>query len=185
MDTALDITLPVNGERVLQTADLRVVETGSNLRYEIDFDAFEAAITPQTKLFILCNPHNPLGRVWTRAELEKLAEICLRHDLIICADEIHSDLILEGKHIPIASLSPEIEARTITLLAPSKTFNVPGLGAGMAIIPNEPNPGPTPVPDLPPIDKPTPPIKEPEPDRLPDEEPNPNPDENDDPPRHM
>ncbi len=131
------LSAPANSERVLQTADLRAVESGTNLRYEIDFEAFEAAITPQTRLFILCNPHNPLGRVYTRAEQEKLAEICLRHDLIICSDEIHSDLILEGKHTPIASLSPEIEARTITLIAPSKTFNVPGLGCGIAIIPND------------------------------------------------
>ncbi len=131
------LSAPVNADRIVQTADLRVVESGSNLRYEIDFAAFEAAITPQTKLFILCNPHNPIGRVYTRAELQKLADICLRHDLIICSDEIHSDLILEGKHTPIASLSPEIAARTITLIAPSKTFNVPGLGCGIAIIPNE------------------------------------------------
>jgi cysteine-S-conjugate beta-lyase len=104
---------------------------------EIDFDAFEAAITPETRLFILCNPHNPVGRVFEGWELEKLAEICIRHNLIICSDEIHSDLIYSGyKHTPLASIAPEITERTITLIAGSKTFNLPGLGLGFAIIQN-------------------------------------------------
>lgn len=103
--------------------------------YEIDYRAFERAITPGTRLFILCNPHNPVGRVFTAHELEKLAEICLRHGLIICADEIHCDLLYPGYcHTPIATLNPEIAASTITLMAPSKTFNMPGLGCGFAII---------------------------------------------------
>ncbi len=105
--------------------------------YSIDWDAFERAITPQTRMFILCNPHNPVGRVFTRLELERMAEACLRHDLIICSDEIHSDLVFTGqKHIPIASLSPEIARRTITLLAPSKTFNIAGLSCSVAVIPD-------------------------------------------------
>jgi cysteine-S-conjugate beta-lyase len=103
--------------------------------YSIDWDAFERAITPQTRMFILCNPHNPVGRVFTRAELEHIAEICLRHDLLICSDEIHSDLVFSGhRHIPMASLSPEVAQRTITLLAPSKTFNIAGLSCSVAII---------------------------------------------------
>lgn len=105
--------------------------------YAIDFDRFEQAITGETKLFILCNPHNPVGRVYRREELERLAEICLRHGVLICSDEIHSDLIYsESHHIPIASLNPEIAQHSITLMAPSKTFNIPGLQCSFAIIPN-------------------------------------------------
>jgi len=107
-------------------------------RYTIDFDAFERAITPRTRIFLLCNPHNPVGRVFTREELLRMAEICLRHGLIICADEVHGDLIYNGhSHVPIASLDPEIEARTITLLAPSKTYNLAGLKSSLAVIPNQ------------------------------------------------
>jgi cystathionine beta-lyase len=110
---------------------------GADGRYTIDFDAFERAITPRTRMFLLCNPHNPVGRVFTREELLRMAEICLRHDLIICADEVHGDLIYHGyRHVPIASLDPEIEARTITLLAPSKTFNLAGLKSSLAVVPN-------------------------------------------------
>jgi len=105
-------------------------------RWEIDWDALERAVTPRTKLFFLCNPHNPLARVWRRDELVRLAEFCLRHDLVLCSDEIHCDLILDPNlpHVPAATLSPEIAARTVTLMAPSKTYNVPGLGTSFAII---------------------------------------------------
>ncbi len=106
-------------------------------RYEIDWELFEGAITERTKTFILCNPHNPVGRVFTREELEGMAERCIKNDLLIMSDEIHCDLLhAPNVHIPIASLSPEIEARTITLMAPSKTFNLPGLKAAIAIIPD-------------------------------------------------
>ncbi|TLN15661.1 putative C-S lyase, partial [bacterium] len=106
-------------------------------RYEIDFERFEQAITGQTKIFLLCNPHNPVGRVYRKAELERLAEICLRHHVMICSDEIHSDLIYsKHQHIPIASLHPEIAQHSITLMAPSKTFNIPGLQCSFAIIQN-------------------------------------------------
>jgi len=105
--------------------------------YEIDFQALEEAITERTKLFILCNPHNPVGRVFTLSELEKLAEICLRHHLTVCSDEIHCDLLYPGYvHIPIAKVSREIAERTVTLMSPTKTFNLPGLGLGLAIIQN-------------------------------------------------
>jgi cysteine-S-conjugate beta-lyase len=105
--------------------------------YSADWDAFESTITDQTRLFVLCNPHNPVGRVYTRPELECMAEICLRHDVTICSDEIHCDLVYSGHpHIPIASLSPEIAQNTITLMAPSKTFNIAGLGCSFAIIKN-------------------------------------------------
>ena len=107
------------------------------LRYEMDFDAIEHAITAGTRLHILCNPHNPVGRAFTRAELEALADACLRRGLVICSDEIHCDLLLDDtQHIPIAALAPEIASHTITLMAPSKTYNLPGLGCSMAIIPD-------------------------------------------------
>jgi cystathionine beta-lyase len=88
---------------------------------------------------MLCNPHNPVGRLYARPELEKLAQICLSRDVVICADEIHCGLVLEpGKrHLPIAALGPEVAQRTITLMAPSKTFNLAGLGCAFAIIPSE------------------------------------------------
>ncbi|MGC9468756.1 MAG: MalY/PatB family protein [Anaerolineae bacterium] len=109
----------------------------SDGRYTVDFDVFERTVTDATRLFLLCNPHNPVGRVFTRSELEEMAALCLRHDLIICSDEIHCDLVYPGhKHLPIATLSPEVEARTITLMAPSKTFNIAGLHCGFAVIPN-------------------------------------------------
>ena len=111
---------------------------GADGGYRIDFDAFERGITPRTRMFLLCNPHNPVGRVFTREELARMAEICLRRGLVICADEIHGELIYPGhQHVPIASLDPEIEARTITLMAPSKTFNLAGLRCAVAVIPNQ------------------------------------------------
>ena len=104
-------------------------------RYEIDLDAFERAITERTRAFLMCNPHNPVGRVYTRRELERLAEICLRRGLMIIADEIHCDLVYTGhEHVPMASLSAEIAAKTITFMAPSKTFNQAGLKASVAVI---------------------------------------------------
>ena len=110
-------------------------ETG---RYEVDWPSFEAAFDSTTRAFVLCNPHNPVGRMFSRAELQRMAEICLANNAIIIADEIHCDLALGGNvHTPIASLSPKIEANTITLMAPSKTFNLAGLKAAIAIIPNE------------------------------------------------
>ena len=106
-------------------------------RYKHDFDGFERAITERTALFLLCNPHNPVGRVFETAELERLAKICLRHDVVICSDEIHCDLVYRGRrHVPIASLAPEIAARTITLFAPSKTFNIAGLSCSVGVVQN-------------------------------------------------
>ena len=128
------LTTPRNSGRASAQA-MWVLSAG---RWEIDWDALERAVTPRTKIFLLCNPHNPLGRVWRREELVRLAEFCLRHNLVLCSDEIHCDLILDPAlpHIPTATLSPEISARTITLMAPSKTYNVPGLGTSFAIIPD-------------------------------------------------
>jgi cystathionine beta-lyase len=108
-----------------------------NGRYTVDMDRMANTITESTRLFILSNPHNPVGRVFTRKELEEMANVCLRKKVLICSDEIHGDLIFSGhQHIPIASLSPEIEAQTITMMAPSKTYNIAGLECSVAIIPN-------------------------------------------------
>jgi len=107
-------------------------------RYEIDFDLLEETITERTRIFILCNPHNPVGRVFRRDELERMAEICLREDILICSDEIHCDLLLDDNaHTPIASLAPEVAAQTVTLMAPSKTYNIAGLKCSVAIIQDE------------------------------------------------
>jgi cystathionine beta-lyase len=105
--------------------------------YSVDWERFEASLTPETRLFILCNPHNPVGKVFQADELRRLAEICLRHGVTICSDEIHSDLIFSGqRHTPLASLDPEIARNTITLMAPSKTYNIAGLQCSYAIIPD-------------------------------------------------
>ncbi|MDO8478479.1 MAG: MalY/PatB family protein [Candidatus Rokubacteria bacterium] len=129
------LRLPDNVGMSRDGADLT---RGADGRYTVDFDAFELAITPRTRMFLLCNPHNPVGRVFTREELSRMAEICLRRGLVICADEIHGDLIYSGHgHVPIASLDPDIEARTITLMAPSKTYNLAGLRCALAVIPNQ------------------------------------------------
>jgi cystathionine beta-lyase len=128
------LTAPRNALRNLVTTHL--AEDGD--RWVFDFADMERAITGRTRLFLLCNPHNPVGRTFSRKELRSIAELCLRHRLFICSDEIHAGLILDKdkKHIPIATLSTEIASRTITLLAPSKTFNIPGLGCAFAVIPD-------------------------------------------------
>ena len=107
-------------------------------KYEIDFDDFETKAASGVKLFVLCSPHNPVGRVFSREELTRMAEICLANDVLICSDEIHGDLIFsENRHIPLASLSPEIAANTVTYFAPSKTFNVAGLSTSIYVAQNE------------------------------------------------
>ncbi|MBE9603759.1 putative C-S lyase [Acetobacteraceae bacterium H6797] len=114
-----------------------VMHPGPHGDYALDLEAFDEAAAA-SRAFLLCNPHNPTGRVFTRAELAHMAETCLARDLIIIADEIHCDLLFDGRrHIPIASLSPEIAARTITLMSASKTFNIAGLKAAFAIIPDK------------------------------------------------
>ena len=106
--------------------------------WTLDFPAMEKAIQPNTKIFILCNPHNPVGRVYTKSELEQLASFCTRHDLILISDEIHCDLIFDSsvKHHVTATINKELAERTITLMAPSKTYNLPGLACAFSIIEN-------------------------------------------------
>ncbi|MCE9568761.1 MAG: PatB family C-S lyase [Rhodocyclales bacterium] len=102
-----------------------------------DFPAVDAVLrTSRAKLFLLCHPHNPTGRVWNDDELWQIAALAEKHDLVVCSDEIHNGLVLSPsrRHRLLATLSPELAARTITLLAPSKTFNIPGLGCAFAII---------------------------------------------------
>ena len=108
-------------------------------RWSIDFERLASAVTPRTRLFLLCNPHNPVGRVFDRPELERLAEQCLSRGIVICADEIHCGLVLDPakRHLPIAALAPEVAQNSITLMAPSKTFNLAGLGCSFAVIPSE------------------------------------------------
>lgn len=107
-------------------------------RFMVTRAKFEEAIQENTRIFMLCNPQNPTGRVFTRQELNIMAEVCLENDIFICADEIHSDIVYPGHvHIPMATLSSAVAKRTITLLSPSKTFNVAGLKAAFAVIQNQ------------------------------------------------
>lgn len=119
------------------TRDGHALTRGGDGRYTVDPETFATAIQPRTRAFLLCNPHNPVGRLFGRLELEAMAEACLRRELWIVADEIHCDLLFDGRqHVPMATLAPEVEQRTVTLIAPSKTFNVPGLKCAVAVVPN-------------------------------------------------
>ncbi len=128
------LTAPRNASRECITVPLDKKEG----TWVIDFDRLEHAITSGTRLLLLCNPHNPTGRIFGKEELSTLADICERYDLVICSDEIHCELLLDRdkRHIPTATLDPRTAMRTITLMAPSKTFNLPGLGCSFAIIPD-------------------------------------------------
>jgi len=129
------ISAPNYAQRDLIKVPLRLNESG---QWTLDFDAMEAAVLQSTKLFLLCNPHNPVGRVFTSAELLQLGDFCQRHDLILISDEIHCDLIFhdETSHIVAASLSKDLALRTVTLMAPSKTYNLPGLACAYTVIEN-------------------------------------------------
>ncbi len=125
---------PGNADMVREEMTLTRLANG---RYAVDMDQMRAAVSDRTAGFMLCNPHNPVGRVFEARELEEMASLCLRRGAAIISDEIHCDLIFSGyRHTPIASIAPEVEAQTITLMAPSKTFNVAGLGCSFAVIPN-------------------------------------------------
>ncbi len=126
---------PKNSRATAQPVPLARTADG---RYEIDVEALEAAVTKKTRMFMLCNPHNPVGRNYSEQELLGLGDLCVRNRITICSDEIHGDFVYDGaRHVPIASLSPEIEAQTVTLIAPSKSFNIAGLSSAIAIIPNK------------------------------------------------
>lgn len=124
----------LNG-RHLAYAPLERTEDG----YRFDAAVFEAAIRPDTKLFILSHPHNPTGNVWSEGDLRTMGEICARHGVLVVSDEIHQDLIMNPakKHIPFASLGPEFARNSITCTAPSKTFNLPGLQCANVFVPDE------------------------------------------------
>ncbi len=110
---------------------------GNILSYEIDWDLFKKQVR-KVSMFLLCSPHNPLGLLFSRKDLSRMAELCIENNVLIVADEIHSELLLDNKKFtPMAKLSREVANNTITLIAPSKTFNVPGLFCGFAIIPNK------------------------------------------------
>ena len=111
--------------------------TESDGKWVMDYDSLIAGIDGKTKMIIISNPHNPIGRVWTRDELNKLADICLKNNILILSDEIHCDLVLPGfNHTPFAKLSEKIAENTITCIAPSKTFNLAGLSTSSVIISN-------------------------------------------------
>ncbi len=128
------LSAPVNGAR--NAVRVQMIESNGIWRW--DMDALERAITPSSRLLLLCNPHNPVGRVFSRDELQAIADVCVRHNLVLCSDEIHSGLILDAdkRHIPVATLGDEIAQRTVTLMSASKTFNLPALGCAYAISAN-------------------------------------------------
>ena len=128
------LSAPVNAARNA----VRVQMVESNGAWRWDMAALERAITPSSRLLLLCNPHNPVGRVFSRDELQELAAACVRHNMILCSDEIHNGLILDTdkRHIPVASLGDEIAQRTVTLMSASKTFNLPALGCAYAVAAN-------------------------------------------------
>ncbi len=123
----------LNGRR-LAPAPLQRTDDG----YRLDLTVFEAAIRPDTKLFILSHPHNPTGNVWSEDELRAMGEICARHGILVISDEIHEDLIINPalRHIPFASLGPDFACNSVTCTAPSKTFNLPGLQCANAFVPD-------------------------------------------------
>ncbi len=131
------LSAPGNQDRLLQAVKLHYYENHGILDYYFDLDDCRQQVDDRSALFLLCNPHNPVGRSFTRDELLALAEFCQDHNMVLCSDEIHCELLLgTTRHIPVASLAPEIAQNTITLMAPSKTFNIPGLGCSMAIVQN-------------------------------------------------
>ncbi|WP_127112854.1 MalY/PatB family protein [Shimia sediminis] len=127
--------------RVISAAGRQVVEcqlVNNDGRYEMDFDAYDARMTGNEKMVILCSPHNPGGRVWSRDELQGVADFAKRHDLILVSDEIHHDLVFPGNtHIPMTNIDPSIMDRLVMMTATTKTFNIAGSHSGNVIIPDE------------------------------------------------
>ncbi|MBR7068540.1 MAG: PatB family C-S lyase [Bacteroidales bacterium] len=127
-------TVKNNGRVLLQNP----LKSNGEGHYTMDLQHLDELAQQGAKMLIISSPHNPVGRVWTRAELLALGEICQRHNLLVVSDEIHSDLVFVGhKHIPLASISDDFAQRTITFGSASKTFNIAGLSSGFAIIPNK------------------------------------------------
>ena len=107
-------------------------------RWELPLAELEAAVTPQTRVFLFCHPHNPLGRIWSLDDVAAVVDLCRRHRLVLVSDEIHCDLVLEPvRHVPSVLVAPDAAELTVTLMAPSKTFNLPGLNFAFAVIPDE------------------------------------------------
>ncbi len=122
-----------NNNRQVVYNPLKVV----NGRFEMDFEDLERKITGKTRVFVLCNPHNPGGRTWDKETLTRLADICYKHGILVVSDEIHSDVALKGeKHTPFATVSKLAEQNSVTYIAPSKTFNMAGIISSSYIIPN-------------------------------------------------
>jgi cystathionine beta-lyase len=127
------LSAPTLSGRQLATAPLAQDDSG----WSWDFAAAETAIAgSDAKLWLLCHPHNPVGRAWNDDELMRIAALAEKREMVVCSDEIHCDLVLEGRHRPFAMASAQAAARSITLMAPSKTFNIPGLGCAFAVIPD-------------------------------------------------
>jgi cystathionine beta-lyase len=125
----------------VDTADCRRVTPPLDLsggRWMLNPEAIARAVTPRSRLYLLCNPHNPVGRLYTPEEVRRVAELCVERNLVLCSDEVHCQLILDRgrRHTPTAMLSPEIAERTVTLMAPSKTYNVPGLRCAFMVVPS-------------------------------------------------
>lgn len=136
------VEVPVYGPfyKMIEKNGCHIVETplkNDNEYYTFDFEDLESKITDKTKVFMLCSPHNPSGRIWKREELLKLADICQKHNLYVISDEIHNDLVLEGEHIVFATLNEWTASHTITCTAPSKTFNLASVIASNIIIKDE------------------------------------------------
>ena len=128
------LSAPVNGAR--NAVRVQMIESDGMWRWDVA--GLERAITPSSRLLLLCNPHNPVGRVFSRDELQAIADTCVRHNMVLCSDEIHSGLILDPdkRHMPAATLGRDIAERTVTLMSASKTFNLPALGCAYAIASN-------------------------------------------------
>lgn len=129
------LSVPKFWDRELITCPLEY--DGQDYRFSVE--RFEETITENTRVLLLCSPHNPIGLVWQQHQLQQISEVCLKRGIIVCSDEIHCDLLLDpqARHIPTATLSEPIAQNTITLMSPAKTFNLPGLNCGFAVIPDK------------------------------------------------
>jgi cysteine-S-conjugate beta-lyase len=131
------LSAPASQQRVCTTVELTPQINGTTFSYTLDHERLAAGFTPRTRLLLLSLPHNPIGQSFATADLQRIGELCAAHDTVICSDEIHCDLMLgEARHTPFAVAAPEFADRCVTLMAPSKTFNLPGLGCSFVIVTN-------------------------------------------------